>query len=139
MSQRQMDILRQGFDDMSRGNLEAVVDTWADDITFVFPGTTRLSGFYQGKEEVERCVWTLMQLMPDISIQVINTMDGPDMVAAEWIKRSTAPDGTVFENRGITIAQFRDDKVVVMRDYLDTEKLALLTPPKKQRAVAGRN
>src|SRR5215212_3110027 len=125
MSVRQMELLKQAFIDMNRKDLEAVKANWDDDITFIFPGSTRLGRLYEGKEDVERCLWTIQQLMPDVRIEVINTFDGPDIVCAEWIKTSTAPDGSIFENRGVTIAEFRNDKVIAMRDYMDTEKLAL--------------
>lgn len=128
-----MEMLCQAFRDMNRKDLAAVMANWDDYITFVFPGTTRLGRFYEGKEEVERCLWTLQQLMPDVHIEVINTFDGKDIVAAEWVKRSTAPDGQIFENRGVTVAEFKNDKVIAMRDYMDTEKLALLAPPRKQK------
>jgi ketosteroid isomerase-like protein len=133
VSVQQIEMLCQAFSDMNRGDLAAVMVNWDDQITFVFPGTTRLGRFYQGKEEVERCLWTLQQLMPDVRIEVINTFDGPDIVAAEWLKRSTAPDGRTFENRGVTVAEFRDNKVIAMRDYMDTEKLSLLAPPRKPK------
>ena len=52
-------------------------------------------------------------------------VDGPDTVIVEWIKRSTTLQGHVFENAGITVAEFRDGKLVAMRDYLDTYYLSL--------------
>jgi uncharacterized protein len=136
MSVRQIEMLCEAFQAMNRGDLDAVMSGWSDDITFVFPGSTRLGRTYSGREEVERCLWTLQQLMPDMEIEVIDTFDGNDVVAVEWIKRSTAPDGTPFENRGVTIAEFRDEKVIAMRDYLDTERLALVAAPRK-RLVAN--
>ena len=134
MSEQQIDMLCQAFTAMNRGDLGEVMAGWDDDVTFVFPGDTRLGRRYEGRQEVERCLWMLQQLMPDMHIEVINTFDGPDVVAVEWIKRSTAPDGTHFENTGVTVAEFRDNRVIAMRDYMDTEKLALLAAPRKRPA-----
>lgn len=132
MSEQQIDTLCKAFTDINRGDLDAVMSSWDEDITFVFPGDTRLGRQYNGREEVERCLWTLHQLMPDMQIEIINTFDGPDVVAVEWIKRSTTPDGQLFENRGVTVAEFRDTMVIAMRDYMDTEKLALVAAPRKR-------
>lgn len=119
---------------LNRGDLDALSAHWHQECTFLFPGSTRLGRLYEGREEVERCFWTLKQIMPDLTIEVTNAFDGDDVVAVEWIKRSTTPDGTPFENRGVTVAEFRDGLVIAIRDYLDTEKLAAIAAPRKGAA-----
>ena len=136
MSTQQIEIVCQGFREFNRGNLAAMVSGWTDDVTFTFPGSTKLGRVYEGRDAVESCFWKLQQLMPGIQIEVINAFDGPDIVAVEWIKRSIAPDGTVFENAGVTVTEFRDGLVTAIRDYMDTEKLALIAAPRKRTTGA---
>ena len=125
MSVPQAEQMLAGYEGLNRGDLGPLTAHWDDDITFVFPGKTRISGTYQGRHNAERCFWIIQQIMPDIKFEIVSVVDGPDTVIVEWIKRSTTVQGDVFENAGITVAEFRDDKVIAMRDYLDTYYLGL--------------
>ncbi len=141
MSQSQVEVMLRGYAGLNRRDLDALTADWAEDIVFTFPGDTRLSGVHHGKTDAERCFWILQQVMPDVQIVVLDVIDGPDVVMVEWVKRSTGPDGQVFENPGLTVAEFQGEQVVVMRDYLDTIKLSNLfqTKPANPRRKVGGN
>ena len=139
MSQSQVDVMLRGYAGFNRRDLDALTTDWAEDIVFTFPGDTPLSGVHHGKIEAERPFWILQQVMPDVQIEVLDIVDGPDVVLVEWLKRSTGPDGQVFENPGATVAEFSGEQVVVMRDYLDTIKLSLLFQSKSGRRKARGN
>jgi ketosteroid isomerase-like protein len=46
------ELLQQGFDAFSKGDMEAVAALFADDVVFHFPGRGPLAGDHRGKDQV---------------------------------------------------------------------------------------
>ncbi len=109
-------------DAMNRGDSEAFLSCFADDVEYWMPGTTPLSGQRKGmkgwiafQEEVNS---HLAQL---ITVTVKNLISSEEWLVIEAQGRAVTRKGQDYNNSYCGLLQVRDGKVVKVHEYLDTE------------------
>jgi ketosteroid isomerase-like protein len=120
-------MIRRAVRRLNAGDIMPLLNSFADDATLVFPGSTSWSAEYRGKREIEgflrRFVSARLQLEPQEIV-----VKGPPWDTRAYMRftdQATAADGTVlYANRGVIVARSAWGKVSFQEDYLDTQKVA---------------
>ena len=117
-------LLQDIYAQISRGNLQPLLDSMADDIQWTIIGSTAVSGTSRGKQEV------IDQLLRPIRARLA---DGPivfqpdrfiaegEYVVMQAHGRATARSGKPYNNTYCIVCRIVDGKVKEMIDYVDTE------------------
>ena len=117
-------LLQDIYAQISRGNLQPLLDSMADDIQWTIIGSTAVSGTSRGKQEV------IDQLLRPIRARLA---DGPivfqperfiaegEFVVMQAKGRATALSGKPYNNTYCIVCRIVDGKVKEMIDYVDTE------------------
>ena len=119
------------FEAMSRGETRPFGEAMAEDFTWRMTGTTAWSGTYAGKADVQRMLGTLRQQW---ATQYKSTpsrilADG-DHVVVETRGDVVTKTGKPYNNTYCFVIRMRDDKMVELTEYFDTELVSsALEPP----------
>jgi ketosteroid isomerase-like protein len=117
---------------MSRGETRPFGDAMAEDFTWRMSGTTAWSGTYTGKADVQQRL--LRTLRQQWATQYKSTpsrilADG-DYVVVETSGEVVTKTGKPYNNTYCLVIRMRDDKMVDLTEYFDTELVtAALEPP----------
>ena len=109
------------------GDLDGVMDLYADDATQRMP-----DGTFEGRERVRDRLAQEMNAFSDLAHRVVSYVEGDDAFADEWVFVGThtgpvrLPDGTEvpatgrrIEVAGMEVVVMRDDKIVANNLYYD--------------------
>jgi ketosteroid isomerase-like protein len=110
---------------------DSVVTAFHEEGSLIFPGSSPLSGFYQGRESIRRYFRRMNIAVPDLRFEVLQSAESENIVILEWRNRGKTRKGIPYENKGVTVLEFRGDELWQLRDYLDTEKLKAGNDEKK--------
>jgi ketosteroid isomerase-like protein len=119
-------LLEHVYVEISKGNLEPLIESMAEDITWTIIGTTPLSGTYHGKREVIEGLVRPLGAALDGHVQF--TFD--DFIAeGEYVVmrahgRGTSKTGRPYNNTYCIVARISDRKIREMTDYVDTELIS---------------
>ena len=117
-------LLRHVYAEISKGNVQPLLDSLADDVEWTIIGSTALSGTSRGKQEV------IDKLLKPIRARLA---DGPtvfqperfiaegEYVVMQAHGRATALSGKPYNNTYCIVCRIVDGKVKEMIDYVDTE------------------
>jgi ketosteroid isomerase-like protein len=117
---------------MSRGDTRPFGEAMAEDFTWRMSGTTAWSGAYIGRAEVQQRL--LKSLREQWATQYKSTpsrilADG-DYVVVETRGEVVTKAGKPYNNTYCFVIRMRDDKMVELTEYFDTELVtAALEPP----------
>jgi uncharacterized protein len=95
----------------------------SDDVQMTFYGAHSLAGTYRGKADfMERFVPRLRErLVGTIKLHVETVVAEGDLVVVEAQGEARAKDGRPYNNRYSIWLRVRDEKIVEIREYMDTE------------------
>jgi len=117
--------VRSAFDSLNKRDLKAFMADWADDATFIHPGTLPVSGEVKGKEAVRGWFEKFLERFPKVNftltsvcVQKICACCGTNTVAAEWDIALTDQKGQEFHNKGLSIINIKKQKAVLLRNYI---------------------
>lgn len=125
-------LLQDIYAEISRGNLQPLLDSMADDIEWTIIGSTALSGTSRGKQEV------IDKLLRPIRARLA---DGPivfhpdrfiaedEYVVMQARGRATALSGKPYNNTYCIVCRIVDGKVKELVDYVDTELITTALGP----------
>ena len=117
--------LLQGiYAEISRGNVQPLLDSMADDIEWTIIGSTVLSGTSRGKQEViDKLLRPLRDRLADgpVVFQPENFIAEGEYVVMQARGRATALSGKPYNNTYCIVARIVDGKLKEMTDYVDTE------------------
>lgn len=108
-----------------RGDSNAAMSYWADDIIMYVPGSNPHSGIYSGKPEVQRNLIDRI-IEETLNAEVLGLDDlaiGSDHVFTIVHERFTKADGRVFETKRIVIYRWSNQKIIEVR-YFDPDQKA---------------
>lgn len=117
---------------MSRGDTRPFGEAMAEDFTWRMSGTTAWSGAYIGRADVQQRL--LKSLREQWATQYKSTpsrilADG-DYVVVETRGEVVTKTGKSYNNTYCFVIRMRDDKMVELTEYFDTELVtAALEPP----------
>jgi ketosteroid isomerase-like protein len=117
-------LLQDIYAQISRGNLQPLLDSMADDIEWTIIGSTALSGTSHGKQEViDKLLRPIRARLADgpIVFQPDRFIAEGEYVVMEARGRATARSGKPYNNTYCIVCRIVDGKVKEMVDYVDTE------------------
>ena len=122
---------------ISRGNLQPLLDSMADDIQWTIIGSTALSGTSRGKQEViDKLLKPLRARLADgppakgaIVFQPDRFIAEGEYVVMQARGRATARSGKPYNNTYCIVCRIVDGKVKEMIDYVDTELITTALGP----------
>lgn len=120
------EIIRQGYEAFSTGDLDAVMDLFDDDVEWVQPGRSTVSGTFHGKTEVMEQFGRLASKGLTVKVERL-IAEGDTVVAITKVSAGgeTGQDADVFTLRdGKTVrAEIHGDTAMLERVY-GTKQLA---------------
>ncbi len=120
--------LRNAFAQLSRGNCEAVLKDLAPEFEHLFFGDHTFGGTRHTVSSFRNWLQRLFEVFPDLTFEVRNILvrgwPWDTVAAVEWIDRASTRDGVGYINNGVHIIRLRWVRVVELRAYHDTQRLA---------------
>ncbi len=117
-------LLRQVYAEISKGNVQPLLDSLADDVEWTIIGSTALSGTSRGKQEVIDNLLKPIRARPadgPIVFQPERFIAEGEYVVMQAQGRATALSGKPCNNTYCIVCRIVDGKVKEMVDYIDTE------------------
>jgi ketosteroid isomerase-like protein len=118
------DLLRHVYAEISKGNVQPLLDSLADDVEWTIIGSTALSGTSRGKQEViDKLLRPIRARLADgpIVFQPERFIAEGEYVVMQAQGRATALSGKPYNNTYCIVCRIVDGKVKQMVDYIDTE------------------
>jgi steroid delta-isomerase-like uncharacterized protein len=116
----------------NQGDLDGVMDLYADDATQLMP-----DGTFEGRAAIQSRLAQELDAFSDLAHRVVSYVEGGDAFADEWVFVGThtgpvvLPDGTEVpptgkrvEVQGMELVQIRDGKIIVDNLYYDNLAVA---------------
>ena len=117
-------LLQDIYAQISRGNLQPLLDSMADDIQWTIIGSTAVSGTSRGKQEViDKLLKPVRARLADgpIVFQPERFIAEGEYVVMQAKGRATARSGKPYNNTYCIVCRIVGGKVKEMTDYVDTE------------------
>ncbi|MBL6615768.1 MAG: nuclear transport factor 2 family protein [Reyranella sp.] len=117
-------LLQQVYAEISRGNVQPLLDSLADDVEWTIIGSTALSGTSRGKQEViDKPLKPLRARLADgpVVFEPERFIAEGEYVVMQAQGRATARSGKPYNNTYCIVCRIVDGKVKQMIDYVDTE------------------
>lgn len=102
---------REGYMAFAEGDMDAVSGLMADDIVWHVPGDHRMSGDYQGKQEVLGFFGRLMQETGGTFRNDVHDLLANDEHGVALVQSSASMGGKTVEDRGVHVFHMRDGKM----------------------------
>ena len=111
------------FDQMSNGNVEGFVNLYHEGGAVWTSGNTLVSGT-QKKAEIVEFAGQIYEAFPDgIKFKIISMTAEDDRVAVEAESEGMHVSGVMYQNFYHFLFIFKDGKVLLLKEYMDTEKV----------------
>ena len=121
--------VRQGFREMSKGNYQAALALFAEDVYFSFSGDHAMGGECHTKAQVTQWFERLYRIFPGVQFEVrsvaVSGWPWNTTATTQFTVRATLRDGQPYENRAIQFLRLRWGKIVEDVIFEDTHKLVL--------------
>jgi ketosteroid isomerase-like protein len=114
--------LRAAYADLGRGNAKTLLELLAPDVVYTLAGTTAFSGVMRGRDEVVRRLFARLgaALAAPIVLEIDTLIAESDQVAMRARGRATLRSGVAYNNDYCFVFRFARDRIVEVREYLDT-------------------
>ncbi len=105
------ELLRQGTEAFSRGDMDAVAALLADDIVFHVPGRSQLAGDHQGKDQVLSLFARQVQLTGGTFRLEMHDVVANDEHGVVLTRTTAEREGKTLDALGVLVFHLRDGKV----------------------------
>jgi ketosteroid isomerase-like protein len=114
---------RDFFDALNRGDVSTIAAAYTDDGYCLTMGQTLISG-RSDKTQVTAAAGMIFQAFPQGIRFTITAMTAEgERVAVEAESEGLHVSGAVYRNQYHFLMQFRDGKLAVLKEYMDTERV----------------
>jgi ketosteroid isomerase-like protein len=123
-------LVRRGFRKLNAGDVSGVLDMFAPDAHFFFPGRHSFAADLRDPEQIRAWFERFAALGPHFEIADV-IASGPPWnmrVGVRFSDRIAFPDGGMYRNEGMQYAQLRWGRVRLDRIFLDTQAVADADP-----------
>ena len=111
------------FAALNEGNVEAVVGAYAEDGTVRTMGNTLISGT-SSREKVAEITGGIFDVFPKgLTFTVTGMVAEDEKVAVEATSEGDHVSGQVYSNEYHFLFEFRQGKLVSLKEYMDTERV----------------
>lgn len=128
-------LMRRVYRDITAGDFRLVRRMTADDVIFVFPGSSSFGGTYQGKVEMLGWLERFASLHPRIDVLDV-TASGPPSNMRVAVRFDDAI-GDDYGNQVVEMFWIRWGKLRRLEVFLDTERISAWEARHPELAVAG--
>src|SRR3954453_1874680 len=120
MSQENGEIVRDGYDALNRGEVEAIVATLDRDIEWWPAADEPTTQPYRGHDGYRTLVAEIRTYVPDLQAEIKEVFAvGDRVVTCLRFWGQGRDSGVLVEIRETNVARFRDGKIVEVREYRD--------------------
>ncbi len=114
-------LARELVDAMNRADTQWFLDNYADDVLVWTMGNTLISGKYN-KDQVAAFADSIFDAFPEgIGFTIHGMVAEGDTVAMETESLGQHVSGKTYNNFYHMLVRFRDGKITLLKEYLDTE------------------
>ncbi len=118
-------IIRDGFNQLNKGDATALLSRWSEDATLNYPGNMPVvSGVFTGKKTIEEWFTRFFEVFPkrtftvkSVSVENIFDFIGTNTITVEWDVIVTNRQGKDFKNRGVTVLKSVNGSATSVSDY----------------------
>lgn len=116
-------IVRRFFDALNRGDVASIVDAYAADGCVQTMGNTLISGVFS-REQISAAAGSIFDVFPDgLTFTTLDMIAEGDKVAVEATSEGKHISGQVYRNDYHFLFEFRGDKLLRLKEYMDTERV----------------
>jgi len=116
-------IVRQFFDALNRGDVPFIVETYAPEGTVRTMGNTLISGTFS-REQIAAAAGGIFDVFPEgLDFRILDMVAEGEKVAVEATSEGKHVSGPIYSNEYHFLFEFRDGKLLRLREYMDTERI----------------
>lgn len=110
------------FEAMNAGDVDFIVNAYAEDGCLQTMGNTLISGTYS-KDQVSQSAGAIFEVFPEgIRFEILDMVAEGDKVAVEATSEGKHASGATYRNEYHFLFEFRDGKLLRLKEYMDTER-----------------
>jgi len=114
-------IVQRFFEAMSTGDVETIVNTYADEGCVQTMGNTLISGI-NSKEQISKYAGSIYDVFPaGLSFSIDSMVAEGDKVAVEARSEGEHISGQTYANEYHFLFELKDGKLLKLKEYMDTE------------------
>jgi ketosteroid isomerase-like protein len=122
-TERNKQLAQDFFAALSRGDVAAIIDAYAEDGTVQTMGNTLISGVFD-KGQIRQAAGAIFDAFPDgLTFTIHHLTAEADRVAVEAESRGMHASGKLYNNKYHFFMRFRAGQLVQLREYMDTEQI----------------
>ncbi|MCR9105086.1 MAG: nuclear transport factor 2 family protein [Gammaproteobacteria bacterium] len=111
------------FAAMNSGDVDAIVDAYADDGTLHTMGQTLISGIYS-KAQIAASAGSIFEVFPrGLQFEIIDMVGQGNKVAVEATSEGVHVSGQTYSNQYHFLFEFQDGRLLRLKEYMDTERV----------------
>jgi ketosteroid isomerase-like protein len=111
------------FDALNAGDTSAIAGSYADDGCVQTMGGTLISGVFN-KDQITKSAGAIFDVFPDgLRFEILGMVAEGDKVAVEATSEGEHISGKTYSNEYHFLFEFRDGKLVRLKEYMDTEQI----------------
>jgi ketosteroid isomerase-like protein len=113
--------IRHGYAAFNKGDVDALVDLFAEDIVWHFPGTSKLAGDHVGRDATLAALGGYGAASEGtLQATLVDIMANDDNVTG-WARDTAAAGGRTLDVNSVVIFSMRDGKVNEARQFVDDQ------------------
>ena len=111
------------FAAMNNGDVDAIVEAYADDGTLHTMGQTLISGIYS-KAQIAASAGSIFEVFPrGLQFEIIDMVGQGNKVAVEATSEGVHVSGQTYSNQYHFLFEFQDGRLLRLKEYMDTERV----------------
>ena len=116
-------IVRDFFAALNAGDVDAIVNAYADDGCVQTMGSTLISGTFS-KPEIAASAGAIFEVFPQgLKFEILDMVAEGEKVAVEAVSEGEHVSGQTYSNEYHFLFEFRDGKLLKLKEYMDTEMI----------------
>jgi hypothetical protein len=116
------ELMRKAYDAFNSGDMDTLGELFADDIVFHTPGTSVISGDFNGKEAVFAQFGQIAELTDNTyQAELHDVLANDDHAVALHVSKGQR-EGKTYENPEVIVAHIRDGKLAEVWDHVLDQK-----------------
>jgi ketosteroid isomerase-like protein len=116
-------IVTRFFEGLNRGDVDAIVNTYAEDGCVQTMGDTLISSTFS-RDQIAASAGGILDVFPDgLTFTVLGMVAEGDKVAVEAVSDGEHISGQTYSNEYHFLFEFREGKLLKLNEYMDTEQV----------------
>lgn len=116
-------IVKQFFEALNAGDVDALVNTYADSGYVQTMGNTLISG-RSSKDQIRAAVGGIYEVFPSgLTFTVVDMVGEGEKVAVEAVSEGEHISGQTYSNEYHFLFEFKGGELLKLKEYMDTEQV----------------